>query len=409
MDFAINARTGDLLQRVQAFMDAHIFPNEVLYEHQLREIPGETWRVPPIFDELQAKAKAAGLWNFFLTHSNLGPGLTNLEYASLAEAMGRVDWAPEVFNCSAPDTGNMEVLDRFGSAEQKRKWLVPLLDGRIRSAFVMTEPDVASSDATNISTRIDRDGDHYVINGHKWWTTNAYHPRVKIFIVMGRTDASAARHLQHSQILVEPGTPGIRIIRPLPILGFLDEPKGHAEVIFENVRVPVENLLLGEGRGFEISQGRLGPGRIHHAMRIIGVAERLLERLCKRLISRVAFGKALAEQGVWQERVAEARIEIEMCRLLVLKAAWLMDTVGNKGARSEISQIKVAVPRMGQRICDMVMQAFGAAGMTNDFGLAFTFARLRVMRIGDGPDEVHNNVIARLELDKYRPRKPRTQ
>jgi acyl-CoA dehydrogenase len=402
MDFAFNDRTRELLERIQRFMVLSIYPNEDLYEQQLRTAVPGSWRVPPVFLEIQAMAKAAGLWNLFLPHSEYGPGLSNLEYAPLAEAMGRVHWASEVFNCNAPDSGNMEILARYGTPDQRARYLAPLLEGSTKSAFVMTEPDVASSDATNICTRIEKDGDHYVINGRKWWITNAYDPRLSLMIVMGKTNPAAPRHLQQSQILVEPQTPGIRLVRPLSIFGYLDEPHGHAEVIFENVRVPAENLLLGEGRGFEIAQGRLGPGRIHHCMRIIGVAERLLEKLCKRLISRVAFGKPLADQSIWQERVAEARTEIEMCRLLVYKAAYLMDTIGNKGARSEISQIKVAVPRMGQRLCDVVIQAFGAAGVSNDFGLGYTFARLRVMRIGDGPDEVHNRTIARIELDKFR-------
>ncbi len=395
---------GDaLLARLQAFMAAHVYPNEALYEQQLHAVPGEVFRVPAIMDELKAKARAEGLWNLFLPHSSSGAGLTNLEYAPLAEEMGRVYWAPEVFNCNAPDTGNMELLDRYGTEEQKRKYLLPLLEGKTRSAYCMTEPDVASSDATNVQTRIERDGDHYVINGHKWWTTNAYHPNTAIYIVMGKTDPTAPTHLQQSQILVEPGTPGIRLMRPLSVFGYYEPPKGHGEVIFENVRVPVENIILGEGRGFEISQGRLGPGRIHHCMRIVGQSERLLEQMCRRLLSRNTFGKPLAERSVWQERIAEARIEINMCRLLTQHAAHLMDTVGNKAARSEISQIKVAATRMGQRIADMTIQAFGAAGVTDDFGLAHTYARMRTLRIGDGPDEVHNRTIARLELAKYKP------
>jgi acyl-CoA dehydrogenase len=391
-----------VLARLQQFMDTHVYPNETLYERQLQETPNVPFRVPPLMDELKTKAKSTGLWNLFLPHSESGAGLTNVEYAPLAEAMGRVYWASEVFNCSAPDTGNMEVLDRYGSEEQKRKYLVPLLEGRIRSAFCMTEPEVASSDATNVATRIDRDGEHYVINGRKWWTTNAYHPNVGIFIVMGKTDPNAPRHKQQSQILVEPDTPGIRRIRPLPVFGYLEPPKGHGEVIFENVRVSVGNIILGEGRGFEISQGRLGPGRIHHCMRVIGQCERLLELMCRRLVSRVAFGKALSEQSVWEERIAEARTDINMCRLLTQHTAHLMDTIGNKSARSEISQIKVAATRMGQRIADLAIQAFGAAGVTDDFGLAHTYARLRTLRIGDGPDEVHNRTIARLEFARYR-------
>ena len=383
-------------------MAAHVFSNEALYERKLHETPAEPFRIPPLMDELKARAKSVGLWNLFLPDSASGAGLTNMEYAPLAELMGRVYWASEVFNCSAPDTGNMEVLDRYGSDEQKRKYLAPLLDGRIRSSFCMTEPDVASSDATNIGTRIERDGDHYVINGRKWWTTNAYHPNVGIFIVMGKTDPTAPKHKQQSQILVEPSTAGIRRVRPLSVFGYLEPPKGHGEVLFENVRVPVANIILGEGRGFEISQGRLGPGRIHHCMRVIGQCERLLELMCRRLLTRVAFGKALSEQSVWEERIAEARTDINMCRLLTQHTAYLMDTVGNKSARSEISQIKVAATRMGQRIADLAIQAFGAAGVTDDFGLAHTYARLRTLRIGDGPDEVHNRTIARLEFAKYR-------
>jgi acyl-CoA dehydrogenase len=391
-----------LLERLRGFMAKNVFPNEAVYERQLHEKPEAPFRVPPLMDELKTKAKATGLWNLFLPHSDAGAGLTNVEYAPLAELMGRVYWASEAFNCSAPDTGNMEVLDRYGTDEQKRKYLLPLLDGRIRSSFCMTEPDVASSDATNISTRIERDGDHYVINGRKWWTTNAYHPNLGIFIVMGKTNPSAPKHQQQSQILVEPRAPGIRLVRPLSVFGYLEPPKGHGEVIFDNVRVPAENIILGEGRGFEISQGRLGPGRIHHCMRVIGQCERLLEMLCRRLLSRVTFGKTLSAQSVWEERIAEARTDINMCRLLTLHTAHLMDTVGNKSARSEISQIKVAATRMGQRIADLTIQAFGAAGVTDDFGLAHTYARLRTLRIGDGPDEVHNRTIARLELAKYR-------
>lgn len=391
-----------ILARVQEFVDAHVYPNEILYERQLQESPNVPFRVPPLMDELKARAKEAGLWNLFLPHSVSGAGLSNVEYAPLAELMGRVYWASEVFNCSAPDTGNMEVLDRYGSEEQKRRYLTPLLEGRIRSAFCMTEPEVASSDATNIATRIERDGEQYVINGRKWWTTNAYHPNLGILIVMGKANSAAPKHQQQSQILVEPDTPGVRRVRPLPVFGYLEPPKGHGEVVFENVRVPVGNIILGEGRGFEISQGRLGPGRIHHCMRVVGQCERLLEVMCRRLLSRVTFGKALSEQSVWEERIAEARTEINMCRLLTQHTAYLMDTVGNKSARSEISQIKVAATRMGQRIADLAIQAFGAAGLTDDFGLAHTYARLRTLRIGDGPDEVHNRTIARLELARYR-------
>ena len=395
-------RSRALAERVQEFMDTHIYPNEGVYQQQLGERPGPPFQVPPVLEELKEKARAEGLWNLFLPNSDNGAGLTNLDYAPLAEIMGRVHFAPEVFNCSAPDTGNMEVLDRYGTSEQKARWLTPLLEGRIRSSYCMTEPAVASSDATNIETRIERDGDHYVITGRKWWITNAYHPNLGLLIVMGKTDPQAPRPLQQSQILVDPATPGISWERPLTVFGYQDEPKGHAELVFDNVRVPAENLILGEGRGFEISQGRLGPGRIHHCMRIIGQCERLLEQTCRRLVSRVAFGKPLADQSLWQERIAEARTNINMCRLLTHHAAHLMDTIGNKGARSEIAQIKVAATRIGQAIADMAIQAHGAAGLSDDFGLGFAFARMRMVRIGDGPDEVHNRTVARLELDRYR-------
>jgi acyl-CoA dehydrogenase len=401
MDFDRSARGPELLARVQKFLDEHVYPNEQLYEEQLGDDTNDPWRVPPLMLELQHKAREAGLWNMHIHDKRHGPGLSNLDYAPIAEALGRVHWASEVFNCNAPDSGNMDVLSLFGSDQQKEKWLKPMLAGEIKSCFAMTEPAVASSDATNVETRIERDGDDYVINGRKWWITNAYNPRTKIMIVMGKSNPSAPRHLQQTQILVEPTTPGVKILRPLPIFGYYDRPHGHGEIVFENVRVPAENVILGEGRGFEIAQGRLGPGRIHHAMRIIGVSERLLEKLCTRLTTRVAFGKRLSDEGVWQERIARARINIEMSRLLVYKTAWLMDKVGVEKARSEISQIKVIVPELAQHLCDVVQQAHGAAGMCDDFGLAYTFARLRVMRIGDGPDEVHNRVIARKELKKY--------
>lgn len=401
MDFDFGPRGKEWLARVQTFLDEHVYPNERLYEEQLGQEADDPWRVPPILLELQHKARDAGLWNMHIHDSRHGPGLSNLDYAPIAEALGRVHWASEVFNCNAPDSGNMDVLSMFGSSEQQEKWLKPMLAGEIKSCFAMTEPAVASSDATNVETRIERDGNDYIINGRKWWITNAFNPRMKLMIVMGKSDPEAPRHLQQTQILVEPDTPGVKIIRPLPIFGYYDRPHGHGEIVFENVRVPVENVILGEGRGFEIAQGRLGPGRIHHAMRIIGVSERLLEKLCSRLSSRVAFGKRLSDEGVWQERIARARINIEMSRLLVYKTAWLMDKVGAKNARSEISQIKVIVPELAQRLCDLVQQAYGAAGMCDDFGLAYTFARLRVMRIGDGPDEVHNRVIALNELKKY--------
>jgi acyl-CoA dehydrogenase len=404
-----SAQSADSLSdRLQAFMDEHIYPNEALYEQQLHEVPEQPFRVPPVMEQLKQTAQQQGLWNLFLPHSQNGAGLSNLAYAPLAEIMGRVIWASEVFNCSAPDTGNMEVLDRYGSAEQKQRYLVPLLEGRMRSCYCMTEPGVASSDATNIETRIERDGDHYVINGRKWWATNAYHPHCGVYIVMGKTDPSAPRHLQQTQILVNPATAGITLIRPLSVFGYHDEPKGHAEILFDNVRVPAANIILGEGRGFEISQGRLGPGRIHHCMRIVGHCERILEQMCRRLLSRVAFGKTLADQSLWQDRIADARTQINMCRLLTQHAAHLMDTVGNQGARSEIAQIKVAATRMGQAIADTAIQAFGAAGLCDDHGLGFAFARMRMIRIGDGPDEVHNRTVARIELDKYRPPRPRT-
>ena len=403
MDLTQTSRSLEIQRKLLAFMDEHIYPNEAAVEAELHDIDADRWKIPSLLPKLQHLAREGGLWNLFLPSAEYGaPGLSNLEYAPLAEVMGRVSWAPEVFNCSAPDSGNMELLSKYASEAQREKYLVPLLEGEIRSVFCMTEPDVASSDATNVQTRIERVGDHYVINGRKWWSTNVYHPKTTFYIVMGKTDPDAPVYRQQSQILVDAGTPGITIVRPLPVFGFLDSPKGHAEVQFDNVRVPVENIILGEGRGFEISQGRLGPGRIHHCMRIIGVAERLLEKLCTRLLSRVAFGKLLADESLWQERIAEARTDIEMCRLLVLKSAWLMDTVGSKAARSDIAQIKVAVPRMAQKLCDITIQAHGAAGVCNDFGLSYTYARLRVIRIADGPDEVHNRTISRLELKKYR-------
>lgn len=401
MDFEISPRGKEWLARVESFLREHVHPNEALYDEQLGDETNDPWRVPPLMLVLQAKAREAGLWNMHIHDKRHGPGLSNLDYAPIAEALGRVYWASEVFNCNAPDSGNMDVLSLFGSPEQQEKWLKPMLAGQIKSCFAMTEPAVASSDATNVETRIERDGDDYVINGRKWWITNAYNPRMKIMIVMGKTDPEAPRHLQQTQILVEPETPGVRILRSLPIFGYHDRPHGHGEILFENVRVPRTNVILGEGRGFEIAQGRLGPGRIHHAMRIIGVCERLMEKLCARLTSRVAFGKRLSDEGIWKERIARTRINIEMSRLLVYKTAWLMDTAGVENARSEISQIKVIVPELAQQICDWVQQAHGAAGMCDDFGLGYTFARLRVMRIGDGPDEVHNRVIARSELKKF--------
>ncbi len=397
MEFEYSARTKKLKSEIEAFMDAHIFPNEATYAAQLDE--GDSrWEPVPILEELKAKAKSAGLWNLFLPESERGAGLTNLEYAPLCETMGRINWAPEVFNCSAPDTGNMETIERYGTEQQKKDWLQPLLNGEIRSAFAMTEPNVASSDATNIESRIVRDGDEYVINGHKWWTSGIGDPRCKIIIFMGKTDPEAETYRQQSMILVPRDTPGIEVTRTLKVMGFDDAPHGHGEVIFENVRVPAENMLLGEGRGFEIAQGRLGPGRIHHCMRIIGVAERALELMCNRATQRTTWGKTLAERGVTQERIAQARIEIEMNRLLVLKAAYMMDTVGNKAARQEIAMIKVAAPNMALKIIDDAMQLHGGGSMSQEFPLSYMWSRMRALRFADGPDEVHRQQIARLEL-----------
>lgn len=401
MIFEHNDRTKELIARIEAFMDAHIYPNEATYAQQMESFGDNRWQVPQILEDLKEKARAEGLWNMFLPESELGFGLSNVEYAALCEIMGRVGWASEVFNCSAPDTGNMEVLVRYGNDEHKRQWLEPLLDGKIRSAFLMTEPAVASSDATNIETRIEADGDEYVINGRKWWSSGVGDPRCKIAIVMGKTNPDAPLHQQQSQILVPLDAPGVEIVRMLPVFGFDDAPHGHAEVVLKDVRVPKSNLLLGEGRGFEIAQGRLGPGRIHHCMRTIGVAERALEAMCKRLISRTAFGKRIADHSVWEQRIAEARTNIEMSRLLTLKAAYMMDTVGNKVAKSEIAQIKVAGPRIALAIIDDAIQAHGAGGVTTDFGLAKMYSGIRTLRIADGPDEVHNRTIARLELKKY--------
>jgi alkylation response protein AidB-like acyl-CoA dehydrogenase len=403
MDFAPNVRTTELMTRLQSFVDEHVYPAEPVYASQQQAFGANRWQVPPVVDELKVKARKAGLWNLFLPESERGAGLTNLEYAPLCEIMGRVLWAPEVFNCSAPDTGNMEVLERYGTDQQKKRWLEPLLAGEIRSAFLMTEPAVASSDATNIETDIRRDGSEYVINGHKWWSSGAGDSRCKLFIVMGKTDRTADKHHQQSQVLVPVDTPGVRIMRMLPVFGFDEAPHGHGEVLLQNVRVPAANVILGEGRGFEIAQGRLGPGRIHHCMRTIGVAERALELLCKRLLSREAFGKPIIEHSVWQERIADARVDIECARLLTLKAAWMMDTAGNKAARNEIAMIKVKAPLMALRVIDHAIQAFGAAGVSNDFGLAWMYANVRTLRIADGPDEVHRRTIAHLEACKYRP------
>jgi acyl-CoA dehydrogenase len=399
MDFRYSEKVTALQEKLSAFMAAHIYPNERRHAEEIAA--GDRWQPLALVEALKETAKAAGLWNLFLPDSEHGAGLTNLEYAPLCEIMGRSAWAAEVFNCSAPDTGNMEVLDRYGDAAQKRQWLEPLLHGKIRSAFAMTEPGVASSDATNIATTIARDGDHYVINGHKWWATGAPDRRCQILIVMGQTDpGNPDRHRRQSMILVPKDAPGVTLRRALPVFGFDHAPHGHGEVVLENVRVPVGNILLGEGRGFEIAQGRLGPGRVHHCMRAIGAAERALEAMCRRVRSRVAFGKPIAEQGVTLERIAEARIMIDQARLLVLKTAQMMDTVGNKRARAEIAMIKVAVPNMLCKIVDMAIQAHGAAGVTEDFDLAAVYAYARVLRIVDGPDEVHRNQIGELELKK---------
>jgi len=400
MDFTYSERTRELQARVSAFMEEYIYPNEATFLDQLDA--GETrWKEVPIIEELKAKAKEEGLWNLFLPESELGAGLTNMEYAPLCEIMGRVNWAPEVFNCSAPDTGNMETLVRYATDEQKQQWLEPLLAGEIRSAFAMTEPQVASSDATNIETSITRDGDEYVINGRKWWTSGIGDPHCKLLIVMGKTDPDAQTYNQQSMILVPRDAPGIRVLRMLKVMGFDDAPHGHGEVVFDNVRVPASNILLGEGRGFEIAQGRLGPGRIHHCMRIIGVAERALELLCKRATERTTWGMKLADRGVTQERIADSRIQIEMCRLLVLKAAYMMDTVGNKEARQEIAMIKVAAPNMALDVVDKAMQLHGGGSMSQEFPLAYMYARLRALRFADGPDEVHRQQIARLELRRH--------
>jgi acyl-CoA dehydrogenase len=390
---------SDLRQRLLAFMDEHIYPNEQRFEAQLQA--GNRWQPPALFDELKAKAKSTGLWNLFLPDREHGAGLTNLEYAPLCEIMGRSSFAAEVFNCSAPDTGNMEVLARYGTPTQQKQWLTPLLAGEIRSCFAMTEPDVASSDATNIRSRIERHGDEYVINGHKWWTSGAGDPRCKLCIFMGQTNPSAPVHQQQSMILVPMDLPGVRVQRMLNVFGYDHAPHGHAEILFENVRVPESNLLLGEGRGFEIAQGRLGPGRIHHCMRLIGVAERSLEGMCHRVLGRVAFGKLLAEQGTIRAEIAQSRIEIEQARLLTLNAAHLMDTVGNKEARAEIAMIKVVAPTMALRVIDRAIQAHGGAGVSDDFGLAAAWALARTLRLADGPDEVHLEAIAKLELKRH--------
>ena len=400
MNFNYSPKTLDLMARVSAFMDKHIYPNEAAFFGEINA--GDRWQPTMIMETLKAKARDAGLWNLFLPHSEHGAGLSNLEYAPLCELMGRAFMAAEVFNCSAPDTGNMEVLARYGDEAQKQQWLQPLLEGSIRSCFAMTEPDVASSDATNIASSIVRDGDEYVINGRKWWSSGGNDPRCKIFIFMGKTDpGNPNRHLQQSMILVPRVTPGVNILRHLPVFGFDDAPHGHAEILFDNVRVPLSNILLGEGRGFEIAQGRLGPGRIHHCMRLIGLAERALERMCKRALSRVAFGKPVAAQTVTLERIAHARILIDQARLLTLKAAFMMDTVGNKIAAREIAMIKVAAPQMACQVIDWAIQVHGGGGVSDDFGLAYAYAQARSLRLADGPDEVHCNQIGRMELAKY--------
>ncbi|MFA7503553.1 MAG: acyl-CoA dehydrogenase family protein [Burkholderiaceae bacterium] len=404
MDFEYSPRVKKMQAQLLAFMDEHIYPNEGRYYEEVsaNRRAGDAFVPTKLIEELKPKARAAGLWNLFLPKSDRVPeGLSNLEYAPLCEIMGRVSWAAEVFNCAAPDTGNMETLERYASEEIKRAWLDPLLAGEIRSAFAMTEPAVASSDATNISSRIERDGDHYVINGRKWWTSGANDPRCKVFIFMGKTDTEANRHQQQSMIVVPADTPGITVMRALSVFGYDDAPHGHAEVDFKDVRVPAGNILLGEGRGFEIAQGRLGPGRIHHCMRSIGAAERALELMCKRLNSRVAFGKRISDQSVWRERIAEARCMIDQTRLMTLKAAYMMDTVGNKIAKAEIAMIKVIAPNMACQIADWAIQAHGGGGVSNDFAVASIYAHQRTLRLADGPDEVHRNAIAKLELARH--------
>jgi acyl-CoA dehydrogenase len=402
--FTEPAKTAALRLQLEAFMKAHIYPNEQRVEEEASAQnwhSAEGWFTTPTVVKLKKLAQEQGLWNLFLPHSDRAPtGLSNYEYAPLCEIMGRVTWASEVFNCSAPDTGNMETIDRYGTEAQKNQWLTPLLAGEIRSAFLMTEPEVASSDATNVRCRIERDGDHYVINGRKWWSTGAGRRDCKLFIVMGKTDPEASRHTQQSMVLVPSDTPGVTVVRPLKVFGYSHAPLGHMEVLLENVRVPVENLLLGEGRGFEIAQGRLGPGRIHHCMRSIGAAERAFELMCQRLASRETFGKSLSEQGVWHERIAQARCMIEQARLLTLKAAWMMDTVGNKVAQAEIAMIKVVAPSMACQVIDWAIQAHGGGGVSDDYPLAYSYADQRTLRLADGPDEVHRQALAKLELSR---------
>jgi len=412
MDFAYSPRTLELQARLLKFMDDHIYPAEAKYEAEIaaNTAAGKRWTPLNTIEELKPKARAIGLWNLFLpptaggegsAHNGRDFGLSNSDYAPLAEIMGRVPWSSEVFNCSAPDTGNMETIERYGKPEHKQQWLEPLLNGKIRSAFAMTEPAVASSDATNIASRIERSGDDYVINGRKWWISGAGDPRCQIYIFMGKTDPEAPRHSQQSMILVPADTNGINVMRPLSVFGYDDAPHGHMEIDFTDVRVPASNILLGEGRGFEIAQGRLGPGRIHHCMRLIGLAERSLELMCKRASSRIAFGRSVAEQGVTRERIAEARCKIDMARLLTLKAAWIMDVAGNKTAKAEIAMIKVVAPSMALQVIDWAMQAHGGGGVCEDFPLAGFYAGARTLRFADGPDEVHRNAIAKLELGKY--------
>lgn len=409
MDFEYSTRTKELQIRLLRFMEEHIYVAEASVHKELEQNTqqGRRWQPLQVIEVLKRKAQEAGLWNLFLPADSAklagvsGAGLSNQEYAPLAEIMGRVSWASEVFNCSAPDTGNMETIARYGSAEHRDRWLKPLLEGKIRSAFAMTEPEVASSDATNICTRIERQGDEYVINGHKWWISGAGDPRCAIYIVMGKTNPDAPKHEQQSMVLVPADTPGVRVVRPLQVMGYDDAPHGHMEMYFENVRVPASNILLGEGRGFEIAQGRLGPGRIHHCMRLIGQAERALELMCQRASRRVAFGKTIAQQTVTQERIAEARCRIDMARLLTLKAAWMMDTVGNKVARTEIAMIKVVAPKLACDVIDWAMQVHGGGGLCQDFPLAYAYANARTLRFADGPDEVHRNAIAKWELGKH--------
>jgi len=410
MDFQYSDTVKGLQTRLLAFMDEHIYPNERAFFEEIaaNRAAGNPWRPTRLIEELKTKARIAGLWNLFLPRSTRAPeGLSNLDYAPLCEIMGRVTFAPEVFNCSAPDTGNMEVFERYASEALKDRWLEPLLRGEIRSAFLMTEPDVASSDATNIACRIERDGDHYVLNGRKWWSSGAGDPRCAVYIVMGRSNPDAAAHAQQSMIVVPAETTGVRVERPLSVFGYDDAPHGHMEISLTDVRVPAENILLGEGRGFEIAQGRLGPGRIHHCMRSIGMAERALELMCQRLAERVAFGKPLATQGVWRERIAESRLMIEQARLLTLKTAWMMDVAGNKAARNEIAMIKVVAPNIATRILDWAIQAHGGAGVSEDFPLAYAYAAQRTLRLADGPDEVHRDAIAKRELGRFLPKPTR--